>query len=207
MKSRAITAAAMIGAYLATASVAQDTSQLYTASFNYNGEQLVISQTPQINGDAVAALYRLPENCGAICVVPHTAAEGVETVSERDVLAFMTEQVASGDGLLIDSRLPADRAVAFLPASINVPHSLITPDNPLLNDILVAMGTRSLSGSLNFTDALPIMVFDDGPTTTDAPAFIAAMLEAGYPAAKIKYYRGGMQVWTAMGLKTEGTQS
>lgn len=30
------------------------------------------------------------------------------------------------------------------------------------------------------------------------------MIEAGYPAEKIHYYRGGMQVWRMLGLSVTG---
>jgi rhodanese-related sulfurtransferase len=33
---------------------------------------------------------------------------------------------------------------------------------------------------------------------------IKALLEVGYPAEKIKYYRGGMQAWTSLGLSVVG---
>jgi hypothetical protein len=70
-----------------------------------------------------------------------------------------------------------------------------------------AMGARSFEGSLNFADALPLMVFDDGPSTTDAPNLINSLLALGYPAEKISYYRGGMLVWTALGLNTKDAKS
>ena len=60
---------------------------------------------------------------------------------------------------------------------------------------------------MNFSDAMPLMIFDDGPTTSDATALITQLIAAGYPADKMSYYRGGMLVWTALGLNTEDAKS
>jgi hypothetical protein len=35
-----------------------------------------------------------------------------------------------------------------------------------------------------------------------SPELIWALLDYGYPAHKIKYYRGGMQAWQLLGLTT-----
>ncbi|MDG1867021.1 MAG: rhodanese-like domain-containing protein [Yoonia sp.] len=131
----------------------------------------------------------------------------VQTVGEREVISFVADQVANGSGLLIDSRNAADRTSGFITASVNVPGKLLLPENPFLNDIMQAMGARSFKGSLNFADALPLMVFDYGPSTTNAPNLINSLLALGYPAEKISYYRGGMLVWTALGLNTEDAKS
>jgi hypothetical protein len=45
---------------------------------------------------------------------------------------------------------------------------LITPENPLLPDILAALGARSMFGAYNFSDAMTLVIFDAGPTTMDA---------------------------------------
>ena len=126
---------------------------------------------------------------------------------ERKVVSFVAEQVANGPGLLIDSRNAADRTSGFITASVNVPGKLLLPENTFLNDIMQAMGARSFEGSLNFADTLPLMIFDDGPSTTDTPNLINSLLALGYPAEKISYYRGGMLVWTALGLNTEDAKS
>ena len=108
---------------------------------------------------------------------------------------------------MIDSRNAADRTSGFITASVNVPGKLLLPENPFLNDIMQAMGARSFEGSLNFADTLPLMIFDDGPSTTDTPNLINSLLALGYPAEKISYYRGGMLVWTALGLNTKDAKS
>ena len=129
------------------------------------------------------------------------------TIGEREVIAFVSNFVSSGEGLLIDSREPENRNAGFIPASVNVPVSLVQPGNPFMADIMQAMGARSFEGTLNFSDAMPLVIFDDGPTTSDAAALIAQLVAAGYPTEKLSYYRGGMLVWTALGLNTEDATS
>jgi rhodanese-related sulfurtransferase len=205
--SRTVATVALAGAIFASTAIAQTTSGASDASFTYQGQEKIIAQAPRADAVSVARFYSLQGGCDGLCIAPDVAAEGVETITENAVLAFMAQDLANGTGLLIDSRLPSDRAVGFLPASVSIPFSLISPENPLLPDILGALGARSLFDAYNFTDAMTLVVFDAGPTTTDASTLINAMLDAGYPADKIKYYRGGMQVWSTLGLTTEGTSS
>ncbi|MDG1069824.1 MAG: hypothetical protein P8P40_15830 [Sulfitobacter sp.] len=47
------------------------------------------------------------------------------------------------------------------------------------------------------------MVYDNGPSQNDAGVLIAHLLEVGYPPEKIRYYRGGMQVWSVLALTVQ----
>ncbi|MDF1873231.1 MAG: rhodanese-like domain-containing protein, partial [Vannielia sp.] len=40
----------------------------------------------------------------------------------------------------------------------------------------------------------------NGPWCGQSPTAARRMIEAGYPADKIYYYRGGMQMWQMLGL-------
>lgn len=204
MKSRIAGAVALIGAISASAVSAQQTTG---ASFTFQGQEKTISQASRIDGQAVSRFYDLGAGCDGLCIAPDSAAAGVETITENAVIDFMANEVASGTGLLIDSRDQSARALGFLPTSANMPHVLFTPDNPLLSEIFTALGARSLLGAYNFTDAMTLVVYDAGPTTLDAHNLINAMIAEGYPTDKIKYYRGGMQVWSSLGLTIEGTSS
>ena len=202
--SRTALAVALVGAITASIANAQNTTG---ASFSFQGQQKTIAQTPRVDGAIVSRFYELGAGCDGLCIAPDLAADGVETITENAVIAFMAEDVAAGTGLLIDSRDQSARALGFLPTSANMPHNLVTPDNPLLPEIFAALGARSLLGAYNFSDAMTLVVYDAGPTTMDAHNLINAMIAEGYPTDKIKYYRGGMQVWSTLGLTIEGTSS
>lgn len=207
MLSRNLAAAMAVGAGLSASLIAQSAPDVMEAAFFFNGTERSFEQRPDVDAAQVASHHRPSANCGALCIAPLMADADVQTVGEREVISFVADQVANGSGLLIDSRNAADRTSGFITASVNVPGKLLLPENPFLNDIMQAMGARSFEGSLNFADALPLMVFDDGLSTTDAPNLINSLLALGYPAEKISYYRGGMLVWTALGLNTEDAKS
>jgi rhodanese-related sulfurtransferase len=130
------------------------------------------------------------------------AAPNVPTLGELDVIEFLSTQVESGTGLLIDARLPEDRALGYIAASVNIPAATLAPSNPYRDEILTALGAKQFQGVFSFSDAISLMVYDSGPATQDAAALIIDLLAAGYPPEKIGYYRSGMQVWTTLGLST-----
>jgi rhodanese-related sulfurtransferase len=43
-------------------------------------------------------------------------------------------------------------------------------------------------------------MYCNGPWCGQSPTAIKRLLRAGYPASRIKYYRGGMQSWESFGL-------
>jgi hypothetical protein len=156
------------------------------AVFSVNGQEFTISRVSTLEQTKISALIHSSATCIDPCLSPMTAAPNVPTLGELDVIEFLSTQVDSGDGLLIDARLPEDRALT----------------NPYRNEILLALGAQHYEGVFSFTDAISLMVYDSGPATQDAATLIVDLLAAGYPPEKIGYYRGGMQVWTTLGLST-----
>jgi hypothetical protein len=71
---------------------------------------------------------------------------------------------------------------------------------PWLSPMTAAPNVPTL-GELVVIEFLSTQV-DSGPATQHAAALIVDLLAAGYPPEKIGYYRGGMQVWTTLGLST-----
>ena len=45
-----------------------------------------------------------------------------------------------------------------------------------------------------------VVLFCNGPWCGQSPTAARRMIEAGYPAEQIYYYRGGMQNWNMLGL-------
>ncbi|MBD3665765.1 rhodanese-like domain-containing protein [Sulfitobacter aestuariivivens] len=196
-------AAWLIGA---TAGLAQEQISEAKASFIFNEERVKISQgTP----DAVAFIetFAAPTSaCGAGCVVPMQAARGVPTLGEIEVLAFLTDEVAGNAGLMVDARAPQDRAKGFIPGSVSLPQHTLSESNSFRDDILRALGARDLDGVFDFTNARALLVYDTGPGSDDAGKLISKLMTTGYPAEKLFYYRGGMQVWTVLGFSIEKGQ-
>ena len=54
----------------------------------------------------------------------------------------------------------------------------------------------------DFTDAKELLIWCNGPWCGQSPRAIKGLLSLGYPAEKLYYYRGGMQMWQSLGLTT-----
>ncbi|SMY06518.1 rhodanese-like domain-containing protein [Flavimaricola marinus] len=153
---------------------------------------------------AIASRYsrqaKLPWNCPPDCIQPLIAAPGVTTIAELETIAFLETMVSTSLGLLIDTRAPGQFAQGTIPGAVNVPTAALAPGNPYLGEILLALGAQTQGGALNFDTALDLTVFGAGPSSDQAVRTIDNLLAAGYPASKIRYYRGGMQDWQSQGL-------
>lgn len=207
MFSRNFATALAVGAGLGTSLIAQANADVIKAGFTIGGVEKTFQQSQTLNFEGISAFHNPSADCAPLCIAPLSAVAGVETIGEREVIGFVAEVVSQGSGLLIDSREPEDRAAGYIPASVNVPASLVQPDNPFLTDIMQALGARSFEGMLNFSDAMPLVIFDNGPSTSVASELITQLIAQGYPADKLSYYRGGMLVWTALGLTIEDAKS
>ena len=201
MKRTALACIAIGASSVATAQTLPVTAD---AVFTFNDKEITISRSAVLPEESLDVVSRAYSACPAPCLSAMTAAPNVETFGELDVIEFLSGPVENGGGLLIDARQPEDRAATgFIPASINIPTTTVGPENPFRNEILMALGAEQFQGIFSFDGAMSLVIFDDGPATQDAPTFITDMLEAGYPPEKISYYRGGMQVWTTLGLTTQ----
>ncbi|MBU2992517.1 rhodanese-like domain-containing protein [Octadecabacter sp. 1_MG-2023] len=198
--NRTAFACTLIG--LATVSAAETFPVTADAVFTFQGNEIVISRTSVVDPTTITALTQISATCATPCLSPMTVAENVATLGELDVIQFLSSQVETGDGLLVDARNPDQRTVGIIPASVNIPATTVSPENPYRNEIIMALGAEQFEGIFDFSDVMTLVVFDAGPATNDAQTLISDLLGAGYPPDKIAYYRGGMQVWTTLGLTT-----
>jgi rhodanese-related sulfurtransferase len=141
--------------------------------------------------------------CPEFCIHPMRVAAGVETLGELELMDFMTRQVKSGSGMVIDARLVEFHRIETIPTSVNIPFTVLKGDNPQIGRILQALGARSTGpGQWNFEQARTLALWCNGPWCDQSSRAIKALLQLGYPPEKLKYYRGGMQAWKLMGLTT-----
>ncbi len=63
-------------------------------------------------------------------------------------------------------------------------------------------GAYNKDGSWDFSQAKTILLYCNGAWCGQSPTAIRALMDIGYPANKLKYYRGGMQAWQLLGLTT-----
>lgn len=159
------------------------------------------SFTFTLNGMAVK-IARSGPACPPACLQPMQAAPGVTTIGELEILDFLDLFASAGQGLLVDARLPDAYASGTIPGAVNVPAATLAPGNQYRDDLLNALGVRNG----DFSGAYDLVLFDSGSDTPDAAEAVRDLLGAGYPATKLKYYRGGLAAWIAAGLSTANGQ-
>lgn len=143
---------------------------------------------PAVMADAAAGLRPL---------VP-----GVAVLGEAEVAAFLAGAGSGQGGLLLDARLPEAAAAGSIPGALSLPAVTLTPDNPAREAILFALGGQAQGDGTWSAEGAPVLViFDDGITGGgEAATALEALLAAGWPAARLGHYRGGLRDWQAAGL-------
>lgn len=141
--------------------------------------------------------------CPPFCIHPMNVADGVKTVGELELLEFLDKKVKTNEGLLIDSRMPQWYNNGTIPGALNIPFTLLkSQDNVYLDKILQLLGGTKKGNKWDFGNAQELLMFCNGPWCDQSPRAIKSLLEVGYPANKLLYYRGGMQNWQLLGLTT-----
>lgn len=187
----------------ATAQTVNITEDMADASYSVNGRSFSITRSGTADNHLNGEYTKTTRECPPFCVHPMVAAPGVETMGELELINFLRGDVHDGQGLLLDARLPDWFAKATVPGAINVPFSTLEPENGYRDDILVALGAKKSGGGLDFSGALELAIFGNGPWDDQAQRSVRNLIAAGYPADKIHYYRGGMQMWLLLGLTHE----
>lgn len=127
--------------------------------------------------------------CPPFCVQPMTPAEGVTTIGELELL----EMLADPDVVVMDSRTPEWFQGGSIPGAINVPYTQVI-------DYLSELGCEPDFDGWECVDPKTVALFCNGNWCGQSPTAIRNMIEAGYPADRISYYRGGMHAWRMLGL-------
>ncbi len=164
---------------------------------------VVRNQDTQAMIDPAYALTSRP--CPPFCAQPMKAAKGVETVGEIELLEFMKTRLANGTGVLIDARTPRWYQAGTIPGSVNIPYTHLNPaqgaDDITLEDALLPLGVKLRDDeSWDFSGARHLVLWCNGPWCGQSPTAIRGLLSIGYPADRLLYYRGGMQLWRIFGL-------
>jgi rhodanese-related sulfurtransferase len=143
--------------------------------------------------------------CPPYCIQPMQLAPGVETIGELELLDYLKRR---DDGVLvIDSRDAdwLDRS-GIIPGAVHLPWTRLHPahaDAEAIAEILALQFGAGRTGALwNFENAKTLVFYCNGPWCGQSPTNIRQLLALGYPAHKLKWYRGGMQDWKSLGLTT-----
>ncbi len=166
----------------------------------HQGINIEVKRIQNTNHKLIDDFAKTSRPCPPFCIHPMLAAPGVETFGEIELLDFLTTKVKKGEGLLIDARMPKFFYSETIPGSINIPFILFTGDDS--QKIISLLGVRKTGSNFDFSNAKELALFCNGPWCDQSPRAIKALIKAGYPASKLKYYRGGMQLWKIFSLTT-----
>jgi len=130
----------------------------------------------------------------------------IETIGELELITYLKESITNKNILVIDSRTNKWlKKTGTIPGSHNIPWTLFKKGKNI-DDIIANVeeffGPSYNGSTLDFQTAKTLIFFCNGPWCGQSPSSINAILRLGYPAYKIKYYRGGMQTWDSLGLTT-----
>lgn len=174
-----------------------------------NGKPITIMRNQDQSATVNPAFAKTSRKCPPFCIQPAQVAPGVETIGEIELIQYI-EKMTQGDDsiLLIDSRTPDWTAKGTIPGAINLPWTKLNPakgaDPISIAEILTGQfGAKEIEGLWDFSNVKTLVLFCNGAWCGQSPNNIHNLLRFGYPAEKIKWYRGGMQDWEILGLTTE----
>lgn len=182
------------------------TKEIGSVDVIHNGKKITIMRNQDPENTVNPAYAKTSRKCPPFCIQPIKIAEGVETIGELEVLDYL-KRINEGDNsiLVIDSRTPDWVKNGTIPGSVNIPWTSLNPgagaDPFSIADIFrKQFNVITQEGLWDFTQAKTLVLFCNGLWCGQSPSNIRSLLMFGYPASKIKWYRGGMQDWETLGL-------
>jgi len=184
------------------------TPEIESVTVKHGGKDMQIMRNQNQKNTVNPAFAKTSRKCPPFCIQPMKLAPGVETIAELEVLDYL-KRMSEGDNniVVVDSRTPDWVAKGTIPGAINIPWTSLDPNrgaDPIsIGEILeVNFHAMNLEGLWNFRNARTVVMFCNGMWCGETPNNIRNLLDFGYPADKIKWYRGGLQDWEILGLTT-----
>lgn len=177
------------------------THGIQSVDVKHDGKTVAITRV-QDKKNEIVPFYRKTTR-GTIQAMHPFAPHAVETIGEREIIEYI-QKMSVGDSsiIIIDSRTPAwVKRSGMIPGAVNIPFTQFSDDAVTL-EIMEDEFDVIPGETFNFSNAKTLVMYCNGNWCGQSPTAIRKLLSMGYPAAKIKYFRGGMQSWTALGLTT-----
>ena len=179
------------------------TAEIASVVVQHQGIPVTVERIQDTENRLADDFTKTSRPCPPFCIHPIDAAKGIRTIGELELLNFLQKDVTEERGLLIDARMPNWYNSETIPGSVNIPFILLTKPSDKRTRIFKLMGAKIKdSGEVDFTNAINLALFCNGPWCDQSPRAIKGLINAGYPPEKIQYYRGGMQAWKSFGLTT-----
>ncbi len=178
-----------------------------SVNISLNGESFTI-QRNQTPGHTITDLYT-STLVGSL--QPMILAPGIETIGELEVIDYLQQAQTDSNTILVDTRTPFWFSRMRIPGSINVPYSLFKGELSAFETVEKFFNVKvDERGLLDFSQAKTIVGYCNGYFCGQTPSMFKgeafSLLNIGYPPEKLKYYRGGMQAWTSLGLTVIGDE-
>ena len=201
------------------------TPTLSSITVMHNGKPTEIKRNQDNKNTVNPAFAKTSRACPPFCIQPMSLGKGIQTIGEVEVINY-ADKMSKGDTniLMVDSRTPDWVAKGTIPGAVNVSWVQLTPSKGattegIMNVMTKQFGVKLAAGNdaldvdeaiadgdtskvFDYSDAKTLVMFCNGMWCGQSPASIAALRKFGYPADKIKYFRGGMQTWEILGLST-----
>ena len=186
----------------------QITAGVGSVDVMHGGETVTIMRNQDQKNTVNPAFAKTSRKCPPFCIQPSKLAPGVETIGEAEIIRY-AKSMSDGDDtiVLVDSRTPDWVGRGTIPSAMNVPWTKLNPakgaDPISIAEIMEGVfNVKSNEELMDFSDSKTAVMFCNGMWCGQSPNNIQNLLKFGYPAHKIKWYRGGMQDWEILGLTT-----
>ncbi len=175
----------------------------------HDGKKVTIMRNQNNKNKVNPSFAKTSRNCPPFCINPMQLAPGVETLGEVEMLHYLKKMNAGDSSIIvIDSRTPDWVKRGTIPGSVNIPWTKLSVKKgadaltiaEIVSDRFKAEEVDD--GVFKYDNAKTLVMFCNGMWCGQSPNNIRTLLKMGYPAAKIKWYRGGMQNWENLGLTT-----
>jgi rhodanese-related sulfurtransferase len=174
----------------------------------HHGKRVRIQRNPDTFNiiDSDYALTSRP--CPPFCIQPMVLAPGVETIGELELMDYLRDiRAGNQDLMVVDSRTDDwIKRTGVIPGAVVIPWDqlfLARNDPEKVAEILEDKFRAHRTGPLwDFSQAKTLIFYCNGAWCGQSPTNIKTLLFLGYPANKLKWYRGGMQDWKSLGLTT-----
>ncbi len=178
----------------------------------HHGRPVRIERNPDTDNMLDPDFTLTSRPCPPYCIQPMQLAAGVETIGELELIGYLREADRGGGVLVIDSRdsdWPLRSGV--IPGAVSIPWQMLHPAHTeadrIAETLVLRFGAVRTGPLWNFENAKTLVFYCNGPWCGQSPTNIRQLLALGYPAHKLKWYRGGMQDWKMLGLSTVSPKS
>lgn len=183
------------------------TQAVKTVEVLHQGRKVEIERNPDTENMLDPDFSLTSRPCPPYCIQPIQLAPGVETIGELELLEYLKKLGHDAGVMVIDSR-DGDWPLrsGIIPGAVVLPwqslHPAHTDSEKIAETLIFRFGAARLGSLWNFENAKTLVLYCNGPWCGQSPTNIKQLLALGYPAHKLKWYRGGMQDWKMLGLST-----